>query len=70
MNELGLFVSYRGSNGEFQNGPSQLIPNSAPGEIRTHGRWIRSPLLYPLSYRGRRQDYTRKKACRDWERML
>ena len=26
------------------------LPDSAPGRIRTCDQWIRSPLLYPLSY--------------------
>ncbi len=31
---------------------------SAPGEIRTPNRLIRSQVLYPLSYGGERQNYT------------
>ena len=26
------------------------IPNSEPGETRTHGQWLKRPLLYQLSY--------------------
>ena len=26
--------------------------SSDPGETRTHGQWLKRPLLYQLSYRG------------------
>ena len=26
------------------------LASGAPGEIRTHNPWVRSPVLYPLSY--------------------
>ena len=26
------------------------LKSGAPGEIRTHNPWVRSPVLYPLSY--------------------
>lgn len=57
-----LFVLISRNRTKLDIFPFDLI--SAPGEIRTHGHWIRSPLLYPLSYRGKRQDYTRKSILR------
>ncbi len=34
-------------------GPSFVPRFGAPGGIRTHNPWVRSPVLYPLSYRRR-----------------
>ena len=36
--------------------------NGAPGVNRTPGQWFRKPLLYPLSYGGKRQELSRKGA--------
>ena len=36
----------------------QSLVACAPGEARTLNHWIRSPLLYPLSYGGERNYYT------------
>jgi hypothetical protein len=40
----------------FRSIPS--LVSCAPGEARTRNHWIRSPLLYPLSYGGRKEIIT------------
>ncbi len=40
-----------------------LLLTSAPGESRTHNHWIRSPLLYPLSYGGQQEIIPEYEAC-------
>jgi hypothetical protein len=37
--------------------------SGAPGKNRTCGTWIRNPMLYPLSYGGRRGKGCEKKNC-------
>ena len=34
------------------------VIKNAPGVTRTHGTWIRNPLLYPPELRGHGFDYT------------
>ena len=36
---------------KISSGAILITEHGAPGETRTHNPWVRSPVLYPLSYR-------------------
>ena len=42
---------------EVALGPDFVLNFGAPGRTRTRNPWVRSPVLYPLSYRRRERFY-------------